>query len=67
MPETTYQDVPDAPPHMVAEIVDDVLYAFPKPAPAHAVAGSRIGIRIGIPFDIGGDGPVDTGRTRDSL
>jgi Uma2 family endonuclease len=34
----TYQDVLDAPEHMVAEILDGDLFLFPRPAPRHALA-----------------------------
>ena len=46
----TYRDVLDAPPHMVAEIVDGALHLQPRPAPLHAVAYSSLGIEIGGPF-----------------
>lgn len=32
----TYQDVLDAPPNMVAEIINGVLYTMPRPFPPHA-------------------------------
>ena len=32
----TYQDVLDAPPHRVAEVVDGVLHTNPRPAMRHA-------------------------------
>ncbi len=38
----TYQDVLDAPPHMVAEIIDGKLYTHPRPAPPLAVQGLGI-------------------------
>jgi len=53
----TYQDVLDAPPNNVAEIVDGKLYIHPRPAPAHAIASTRLGNRIGTPFDFGDGGP----------
>ena len=34
----TYQDVLEAPEHLVAELIDDELYTSPRPAPAHATA-----------------------------
>ena len=34
----TYQDVLDAPAHVVAEIIDGTLHTHPRPAPAHTVA-----------------------------
>lgn len=53
----TYQDVLDAPPHMVAEIVHGALHLHPRPASPHARASSALGGRIGGPFDFGDDGP----------
>ena len=56
-PRATYQDVLDAPAHQVAEIVDGTLHTHPRPASAHALASSRLGIEIGGPFDRGRGGP----------
>ena len=56
-PRATYQDVLDAPPHRVAEIVDGVLHTSPRPAAPHALATSRLGGEIGPPFDRGRGGP----------
>ncbi len=56
-PRATYQDVLDAPPHMVAEVVDGKLYTHPRPAFPHALASSRLGTRINYPFDLGEGGP----------
>ena len=53
----TYQDVLDAPPNKVAEIVYGALYTHPRPAPPHARAGSGLGVLIGGPFDYGHGGP----------
>ena len=53
----TYQDVLDAPPHMVAEVIDGVLYTFPRPAIPHSRAGSRLGVHLGGPFDSSGGIP----------
>ena len=53
----TYQDVLDAPPHRVAEIVDGVLYVNPRPALPHALATSAIEQSIGAPFQVGRGGP----------
>lgn len=47
----TYQDVLDAPPNMVAEVVGGALYTHPRPAVPHARASSRLGVRLGAPFD----------------
>ena len=53
----TYQDVLDAPPHQVAEIVDGVLYATPRPAMPHALASSLLGSQLIVPFHLGRGGP----------
>ncbi|MBM4320524.1 MAG: Uma2 family endonuclease, partial [Deltaproteobacteria bacterium] len=51
-----YQDVLDAPEHMVAEIIDGELVLSPRPAPPHAYAASILGIDIGGPFGRPGGG-----------
>ena len=56
-PRATYQDVLDAPPHRVAEIVGGVLYTNPRPPMLHALAKSSLGVNIGGPFDHDADGP----------
>ena len=53
----TYQDVVDAPPDKVAEVVDGTLYIFDRPAVAHTLVGSRLGRYIGTPFEDGRGGP----------
>ena len=53
----TYQDVLDAPPHMVAELVGGVLHLQPRPAFPHALAGSSLGVELGGPFQKGRGGP----------
>ena len=53
----TYQDVLDAPPYKVAEVVDGALYIFNRPAPPHARASSVLGGIIIHPFDLGRGGP----------
>ena len=56
-PRATYQDVLDAPPHRVAEIVDGTLYTHPRPAAPHALASSALGHDLGSPFQYGRGGP----------
>jgi Uma2 family endonuclease len=56
-PPATYQDILDAPPHMVAELVDGVLHLQPRPAFPHAFAGSSLGHEILGPFQKGRGGP----------
>ena len=53
----TYEDVLKAPAHMVAELIDGVLYTSPRPATPHSRASSGLGMRIGAPFDHGQGGP----------
>ena len=53
----TYQDVLDAPPHMVAEVVAGTLHTQPRPAKRHAWASSVMGVEIGAPFGRGKGGP----------
>ncbi|MCY4303389.1 MAG: hypothetical protein OXC62_01175 [Aestuariivita sp.] len=53
----TYQDVLDAPPHMVTEVLDGTLYTHPRPAMRHARASSIIGGELVGPFDRGHNGP----------
>ena len=56
-PRATYQDVLDAPPHQVAEIVDGVLYTNPRPAAPHALAASMLGGYLTVPFRGSQGGP----------
>jgi Uma2 family endonuclease len=53
----TYEDLVRLPDNLVAEIVDGELHASPRPAPAHAVAGSILGGRLVPPFHEGRGGP----------
>ena len=46
----TYQDVLDAPLHMVAEVVAGTFHTHPRPAARHAWASSGFGMKIGPPF-----------------
>jgi hypothetical protein len=50
----TYQDVLDAPPHMVAEIANGRLHLHPRPALRHARATFRMAGRLGGPGAPGG-------------
>ena len=56
-PQATYQDVLDAPPHMVAEIVGGKLYTHPRPSSPHTLASSGLGARIATRFHFGDGGP----------
>jgi Uma2 family endonuclease len=53
----TYQDVLDAPEHMIAEIIDGELVLQPRPAKPHAMAASALGEELGPPFKRGRGGP----------
>jgi Uma2 family endonuclease len=53
----TYQDVLDAPEHLVAEIIGGDLRLSPRPAGPHTSASSALGILIGAPFHFGNGGP----------
>jgi Uma2 family endonuclease len=53
----TYADVKAAPLLKVAELIDGTLYTFPRPAPRHARASSRLGGKLQGPFDLGEGGP----------
>lgn len=51
----TYQDVLDAPPNMVAEVIDGRLYLHARPRARHSRSASRLGMLL-APFDLDGDG-----------
>lgn len=53
----TYQDVLDAPPHVIAQVAGGVLYTHPRPAMPHANVGSSLGVLLGAPFRFGKGGP----------
>ena len=53
----TYQDVLDAPAHLVAEIVNGTLHTHPRPAVPHALASSALGGDLLNPFQFGRGGP----------
>ncbi len=53
----TYQDVLDAPEHLVAELIAGVLRTQPRPALPHATAASVLGMDLGGPFQRGRGGP----------
>lgn len=42
----TYEDLCKVPDHMVAEIIDGELFASPRPASPHALAGSMLGAAL---------------------
>ncbi|MPZ21479.1 MAG: Uma2 family endonuclease [Luteitalea sp.] len=49
----TYDDLLQVPDHLVAEIIDGVLYTSPRPAFRHSRAGSKLGMDL-APFDESG-------------
>ena len=52
----TYADLFALPDHVVGEIVFGMLHTHPRPRPMHARVASRLGVRIGGPFDHDGPG-----------
>lgn len=53
----TYQDVLDAPEHMVAEILAGTLHLQPRPASRHGLAASSLGDELVGPFQKSRNGP----------
>jgi Uma2 family endonuclease len=53
----TYQDVLDAPEHMVAEVVEGDLYLSPRPGKPHGHAETRLTTLLDGPFGLGRGGP----------
>jgi Uma2 family endonuclease len=53
----TYDDVLNAPPHVVAEIVDGELRLSPRPAAPHSMAATALVSELGPPFSRGRGGP----------
>jgi Uma2 family endonuclease len=53
----TYEDVLNAPRHLVAQVIDGTLHVHPRPAPPHAVATTMLGGDLSIPFQRGRGGP----------
>jgi Uma2 family endonuclease len=54
--EATYQDVLDAPEHLVAEIIDGELFLSPRPAMPHTLAAGNLFGELFVPFSKGGNG-----------
>jgi len=52
----TYEDIESLPTGWVGQIIDDELWAFPRPAAWHARAATRLGMLLGR-FDVGQGGP----------
>lgn len=57
LPEATLADLEALPPGWRGEIIEGVLYAFPRPRAAHARVEGRVHGSLDGPFDFGGGGP----------
>ena len=55
--QATYADLEAVPSHQVAEIINGMLYAMPRPAPPHTNAASALGGELFGPFQRGRGGP----------
>lgn len=53
----TYEDILNAPPHMIAEIIDGELSLLPRPSIPHALSSSVLGGDLIGPFQKGRGGP----------
>ncbi|HYO54018.1 Uma2 family endonuclease [Archangium sp.] len=53
----TYEDIEALPPGWVGEIIDDELWAFPRPARWHAWAATVLAAKLGNAFSVGQGGP----------
>jgi len=56
-PRSTRADLDAVPSTKVAELINGELYVLPRPAPPHAMSTSRLGMKLGGPFDLGEGGP----------
>ncbi len=54
---SVYEAFLAVPKHLVAEIIGGQLRTHPRPATPHARASTRLGIKLGGPFDLGEGGP----------
>ena len=57
----TYQDVVDAPAHLVAEIFDGDLYLRPRPSAREMIAKTRLSVGLGYVFAQGPSGSARYG------
>ncbi|MBK6846152.1 MAG: Uma2 family endonuclease [Proteobacteria bacterium] len=53
----SYADIEALPAHLVGELVAGELLVSPRPALRHTRAASRLGAKLGGPFDLGEGGP----------
>jgi len=54
---SVYEAFLATPKHLVAEIIHGELRTHPRPATPHARASTRLGMKLGGPFDLGEGGP----------
>jgi Uma2 family endonuclease len=54
---SVHDDLADVPEHQIAEVIHGALHVFPRPAITHARTSSRLGVKLGGPFDLGEGGP----------
>jgi Uma2 family endonuclease len=55
--DAVYAELEAVPPHRVAEIIDGEVVTSPRPGAPHTRAASRLGMKLGGPFDLGEGGP----------
>ena len=55
--KATYRDVLEAPPHMIAQVVDGALHLHPRPVNWHGVSSTALTMSLGNPFQRGVGGP----------
>jgi Uma2 family endonuclease len=53
----TYEDVLAVPEGTIAELIHGALVTQPRPGTPHVRASSRLGVKLGGPFDLGDGGP----------
>lgn len=53
----TYEDLYTIPENAIGEIIEGDLYTHPRPARGHVWISSRLGHKIGPPYDFGDGGP----------
>ena len=53
----TYADLLAVPDGLIAELIHGVVVTRPRPAAPHARAATRLGTKLGSPFDLGDGGP----------
>jgi hypothetical protein len=54
---TLYEQLLALPEGLTGEILAGQLHAQPRPSGPHGLAGSVLGMRLGVPFQLGGGGP----------